>query len=138
MRTCRQLTQSSRRDRADLNRLVAKSKGRMKVSFDARPHPDPLPRGEGEQGCALVNLTSPFRSRLVSVDRAMPHPAIKRVGIAPGLAAILPLPAARQGAPARGRRGERAGVRASVTPPPLHFSLLTFVFPVCSLMPFPP
>src|SRR5688572_3371435 len=107
---------SSQCDAAVLDWQSVNGVGRRNVSLDARPHPGPLPRGEGEQGSVPGKLVC------VSRDPFILRPKTKGVRIARALPTILPL------------LGERAGVRASV---PLT-SFLAFVVLFCSLVAFTP
>jgi len=71
---------------------------------NVRPHPDPLPRGR-EQPLRVSGFANDGSANPVA-------------GILVRRQAFLPLPAARQSAPAWRRLGERAGVRASIKPFP--------------------
>jgi hypothetical protein len=73
---------------------------KIEVSFNARPHPGPLPRGEGE----ATHVSSGFASHLhrccVFPVRIRTHGKPSTLEIISDGQTILPLP------------GERAGVRA--------------------------
>jgi len=71
--------------------------------LDARPHPGPLPRGEGEAVRVSRTRGRHSCSRRPAVIRAGKRTAISDFRIAGNRRIILPLP------------GERAGVRAVVT-----------------------
>ena len=91
MRTLHQaLPHSRRRKPADFDWVSVNGNGRKTVSFDACPHPGPLPRGEGEQVCVVGELVRRFGNRRVSGEFLLARPRTRRIHIAQGLQTILP------------------------------------------------
>src|ERR1035437_5643858 len=74
-----------------------------KFVINARPHPGPLPRGEGEATRVAGKSDRHGCNRRLSVIRSKTHTRTRDVHFANKRRTILPL------------QGERAGVRASVT-----------------------
>ena len=84
--------------------------------FNVRPHPGPLPRGEGEAICIVHKLVRRGCSRHLSVIYSKARAKTCDAGIASDQRIILPL------------LGERAGARADVT---TNFSESRITFHAC-------
>ena len=76
---------------------------KTEVGFNARPHPDPLPRGEGEAIAASKNPAGRFRNRRATGFRKQLHEELRALKLTRSGETMLPL------------LGERAGVRAVQT-----------------------
>jgi hypothetical protein len=83
--------------------------------FDARPHPDPLPRGEGEAARVILNFARHNCCRRPSIVQRKTRTTTRVIHVINNRRMILPL------------LGERAGLRVDTT---TNFSGSRFTFHV--------